>query len=57
MQKFHYKYIKTKNDNHAKFLFIEADDVYKGFYEYKNLLDFGDYLKHSKFFDSVKKII
>ena len=62
MYKFYYKYIKTKYN--AKLLFtdseslvyeIEPDDVYEDFYEDKNLLDFSDYPRDSKFFDFVNK--
>ena len=62
MYKFYYKYIKTKYN--AKLLFtnseslvyeIEPDDVYEDFYEDKNLLNFSDYPRDSKFFDFVNK--
>ena len=67
MYEFHYKYIKSKYS--ANLLFtntdsllyeIETEDVYKGFYQDKDLLDFNDYPQdsielHSKFFDTVNK--
>ena len=64
MYEFHCKYIGTKYDNSTKLQFtdtdslvceIETHDVYEGFYEYKNLFDFSDYPKDSKFFDPVNK--
>ena len=33
----------------------ETEDVYEEFYWDKNLLDFGDYPRDSKFFDPVNK--
>ena len=57
MYEFHYKYIKTKYN--SKLLFTDTDslvhktetkDVYKDFYEDKNLYDFNDYRRYSKFF-------
>ena len=62
MYEFHYKYIKSKFD--AKLLFTDTDslvyetkteDVYEGFYQDKNLLDFSDYPFDSKFFDPINK--
>ena len=62
MYEFHYNYIKTKYD--AKLLFtdtdglvyeIETDDVYKDFYEDKDLLDLSNYPQDSNFFDPVNK--
>ena len=62
MHDFHYKYIGTKYDNSANFLFtdtkrlvfeIETDKVYKDFYENKNLFYFSAYSEYSKFFDPV----
>ena len=59
---FHYSYIKRKFS--ANLLFTETDglvyeieknDVYKDFYEDKNLFDFSDYPQNSKFFDPVNK--
>ena len=34
---------------------FETDDVYEDFFENKNLFDFSDYPKSSKFFDPVSK--
>ena len=34
---------------------IETNDVYEDFYEDKDLFDFSDYPKDSKFFDAVNK--
>ena len=54
---FRYNYIKRKYD--AKFVFTEPDslvyeiktnDFYEDFYKDKDLFDFSDYLKDSKFF-------
>ena len=62
MYEFHYKFIKSKFD--ANLLFndtdslaheIKIEDVYEGFYEDKNLLDFSDYPLNSKLFDPVNK--
>ena len=62
MYEFHYSYIKRKYD--AKLLFtntdslvyeIKTNDVYKDFYENKNLFDFSSYPQDSKFFDLVNK--
>ena len=59
MYEFHYKYIKRKCD--AKLLFTDIDrlvyaiktnDVYEGFYEDKNLLDFSGYTR-----DLIKKLL
>ena len=62
MYEVHYKYIKSKFD--AKLLLTDTDslvyeikteDIYKDFYEDKNLFDFSDYPLNSKFFDPVNK--
>ena len=62
MYEFHYKYIKSKFD--AKLLFtdtyslvyeIKTKDVYKDFYQDKNLFDFSYYPLDSKFVDPVNK--
>ena len=59
---FHYKYIKRKYD--ANLLFTDTDsliyeikteDVYKDFYEDKNLFDVSDYPQNSKFFGPANK--
>ena len=64
MCEFHYKCIQLKYDDSAKLLFtdtdsliyeIETDEVYKDFYENKNLFHFSDYPEDSKFFDPVNK--
>ena len=64
MSEFHYNYIKAKYNNYAKLLFkdrdsliyeIEADDIYEDSYEDKDLFDFSDYSKDSKFFDPFNK--
>ena len=64
MYEFYYNYIKTKYKNCAKLLFtdrdslvceIETNDVYEDFYEDKDLFEFSDYPKDSKFFDPVDK--
>ena len=64
MYEFHYKCIQLKYDNRAKLLFtdtdnlvydIETDDVYEDVYENKNLFDFSDCPKDSKFSDPVNK--
>ena len=61
---FHYNYINTKYKNCAKLSFtdtnsliyeIETNDVYEDFYKDKDLFDFSDYPKDSKFFDPVNK--
>ena len=62
MYEIHYKYIKRKYD--AKLLFtdtgrlvykFEIKDIYEDFYGNKNLFDFSDYPRDSKFFDPVNK--
>ena len=62
MHEFHCNYIGRKYD--AKLLFtdtdslvyeIKKDDVYEGFYKDKNLFDFSDCPRDSKFFDPVNK--
>ena len=62
MHEFHCKDIKIKF--YAKLLFTDTDslvyeikmeDVYKDFYQDKNLFDFNDYLLDSKFFDLANK--
>ena len=62
MFEFHCNYIKRKND--AKLLFadtdslvyeFETDDVYEDFYEDKNLFDFSDYPRDSKYFNLFNK--
>ena len=62
MHEFHYKYIKRKCN--AKLLFTDTDslvyeikteDVYEDFYEHKNLFDFSDNPRDSRFFDPGNK--
>ena len=63
MYEFHYKYIGRKYDNCAKLFYLQTDslvyeierNVYEDFYGEKNLFDFSDYPKDSKFFDPVNK--
>ena len=62
MYDFHYNFIKKNFD--VDFLFIDTDsltyeikagDGYEEFFKHKNLYDFSDYSKDSKFFDSTNK--
>ena len=62
MYDFHYNFIK-KNFN-AELLFTDTDsltyaiiseDVYEEFFKWKDLFDFSNYSKDSKFFDSTNK--
>ena len=62
MYYFHYNFIK-KNFN-AQLLFtdtdsltyeIKSENVYKEFFKWKDLFDFSNYLKDSKFFDDTNK--
>ena len=62
MYDFHYNFIK-KNFN-AELLFNDTDslayeikskNVYEEFFKWKNLFDFSNYLKDSKFFDDANK--
>ena len=64
MYDFHYNFIK-KNFN-AELLFIDTDsltyeikseNVYEDFFKWKDLFDFSNYSKDSKFFDTNKKVI
>ena len=62
MYEFHYKYIKRKFSANSLFTDtdslgyeIKTDDVYEDFYEDKNLFDYRDYPRDSKFFDLVNK--
>ena len=64
LYEFHYKYIRTKDDNCVNLLFADTDrldyeiktnDVYRDFYKKKNLFDFSDYPEDSKFFGPVNK--
>lgn len=60
MYRFHYDFIKKKYENHAKLLFtdtdslyyeIQAEDIYKDFYQHKELFDFSDYPTSSPYYD------
>ena len=62
MYEFHYKYIKRKYNAHLLFTDtdsliyeIKTEDVHEDFYKDKNLFDFSDYPKDSKFFGPVNK--
>ena len=64
MYDFHYNYIKDKYGDKAKLLFtdtdsltyeIEAEDVYKNFWNDKDKFDNSDYPKSSPYFDKVNK--
>ena len=62
MYNFHYNFIKKKVD--ADLLFtdtdsltceIKSEDVYEEFFKHKDLFDFSNYPKDSKFFDETNK--
>ena len=64
MYDFHYNYIKDKYGDKAKLLFtdtdsltyeIEAEDVYKDFWNDKDKFDNSDYPESSPYFDKVNK--
>ena len=64
MYDFHYNYIKNKYGNKAKLLFtdtdsltdeIEAEDVYKDFWNDKDKFDNSDYQESSPYFDETNK--
>ena len=64
MYDFHYNYIKKKYGNRAKLLFtntdsltyeIEAEDVYKDFWNDKDMFDNGDYPENSPYHCSTNK--
>ena len=64
MYEFHYKYIKEKYGEKAKLLFtdtesltyeIEADDVYRDFWNDREMFDNSDYPKSSKYHDTTNK--
>ena len=66
MYDFHYNYIKKKYNNRARLLFtdtdsltyeIEAEDVYKDFWNDKDILDNRDYLESSPYYCNVNKKI
>ena len=64
---FHYNYIKKKYDDRAKLLFtnmdsltyeIEAEDVYKDFWNDKDMFDNSDYSENSPYYcNANKKVI
>ena len=62
MYDFHYNFIKKKFN--AELLFtdtdsltyeIKSENVYEDFFKWKDLFDFSNYSKDSKFFDSTNK--
>ena len=64
MYNFHYNYIKMKYDNRARILFtntdsltneIEAEDVYKDFWNDKDMFDNSDYPESSPYYCNVNK--
>ena len=64
MYDFHYNFIKTNFD--AEFLFTDTDsltyeikskDVYEECFKWKDLFDFSNYSKGSKFFNETKKML
>ena len=66
MYDFHYNYIKKKYDNRATLLFtdtdslayeIEAEDVYKDFWNDKNMFDNSSYPESSPYYCNVNKKI
>ena len=64
MYDFHYNYIKKKYNNRASLLFtdtdslkIAAEDVYKDFWNDKDMFDNSDYLESSSYYCNVNKKI
>ena len=67
MYDFHYNYIKSKYGDRAKLLFtvtdsltyeIEAEDVYKDFWNNKDMFDNSDYPENSPYYcNAIKKVI
>ena len=66
MYNFHYNYIKKKYNNRARLLFtdtdsltyeIEGDDVYKDFWNDKDMFDNSDYLESSSYYCNANKVI
>ena len=64
MYDFHYNYIKKKYNNRARLLFtnmdsltyeIEAEDVYKDFWNDKDMFDNSDYLESSPYYCNANK--
>ena len=66
MYDFHYNYMKKKYNNRARLLFtdtdsltyeIAAEDIYKDFWNDKDMLDNSDYLESSPYYCNVNKKI
>ena len=66
MYDFHYNYIKKKYNNRARLLFtntdsltyeIDTEDIYKDFWNDKDMLDNSDYLESSPYYCNVNKKI
>ena len=66
MYDFHYSYIKKKYDNRARLLFtdtdsltyeIEAENVYKDFWNDKDMFDNSDYPENSPYYGNTNKKI
>ena len=66
MYDFHYNYIKKKYNNRARLLFtdtdsltyeIEAEDIYKDFWNDKHMFDNSDYPESSSYYCNVNKKI
>ena len=64
MYDFHYKYIKRKYDDRARLMFtdtdrltyeIEAEDVYKDFWNDKEMFNNSDYLENSQYYCNANK--
>ena len=50
---FHYNFMKK--NFHIELLFTDTDSVYEEFYKWKDLFDFSNYSKDSRFFDGTNK--
>ena len=66
MQDFHYTHIKNKHDVKAEMLLtntdslkyeIEAKKVYEDFHEDKELFDFNNYPKDSKYYNNPNNLV
>ena len=66
MYDFHYNYIKKKHNNRARLLFtdtdsltyeIEAEDIYKDFWNDKDMFDNSDYPESSPYYCNINKKI
>ena len=62
MYDFHYNFIKKKfnaelffTDTDSLTYEIKSEDVYKEFYKWKDLFDFSNYFKDSRFYDDTNK--